>query len=68
MAKHVQTGSGDALPVSNLSLLIKNGPIQIRIHDCPFNTIGIDHVGQLPTIPTGNKWILTAVCPYSNFL
>ena len=22
----------------------------------------------MPTTPTGNKWILTAVCPYSNFL
>jgi len=31
-------------------------------------TIGMDYVGQLPTTPTGNKWILTAVCPYSNFL
>ena len=46
----------------------KHGPMQIRIYDCPFNTIGIDYVGQLPTTPTGNKWILTAVCPYSNFL
>ena len=41
----------------------KHGPMQIRIYDCPFNTIGIDYVGQLPTTPTGNKWILTAVCP-----
>ena len=46
----------------------KHRPMQIRIYDCPFNTIGIDYVGQLPTTPTGNKWILTAVCPYSNFL
>ena len=46
----------------------KHGPMQIRIYDCPFNTNGIDYVGQLPTTPTGNKWILTAVCPYSNFL
>ena len=46
----------------------KHEPMQIRIYDCPFNTIGIDYVGQLPTTPTGNKWILTAVCPYSNFL
>ena len=42
--------------------------MQIRIYDCPFNTIGIDYVGQLPTTPTGNKWILTAVCPYPNFV
>ena len=39
-----------------------------RIYDCPFNTIGIGFVGQLPTTPTGNKWILTAVYPCSNFL
>ena len=42
--------------------------MQIRIFDHPFNTLGIDYVGQLPTTPSGNKWILTAVCPYSNFL
>ena len=42
--------------------------MQIRIYDRPFSTIGIDYVGQLPTTPAGNKWILTAVYPYSNFL
>ena len=42
--------------------------MQIHIFNCPFNTIGIDYAGQLPTTPTGNKWILTAVRPYSNFL
>ena len=42
--------------------------MQICIYDCPFSTIGIDYVGQLPTTPPGNKWILTAVCPYSYFL
>ena len=46
----------------------KHGPMQIRIYDRPFSTIGIDYVGQLPSTPAGNKWILTAVCPYSNFL
>ena len=46
----------------------KHGPMQIRIYERPFSTIGIDYVGQLPTTATGNKWILTAVCPYSNFL
>ena len=29
---------------------------------------GIDFVGELPMFPSGNKWILTAVCPYSNYL
>ena len=42
--------------------------MQIRIFDGPFDTSGIGCVGQLPTSPYGNKWILTAVCPYSNFL
>ena len=42
--------------------------MQIRIFDGPFDTIGIGYVGQVPTSPLGNKWILTAVCPYSNFL
>ena len=31
-------------------------------------TLGVDYVGELPSSPSGNKWILTAVCPYSNFL
>ena len=46
----------------------KHGPMQVRTFDHPFNTLGIDYVGPLPTTPSGNKWILTAVCPYSNFL
>ena len=29
---------------------------------------GIDFVGELPMSPSGNRWILTAVCPYSNYL
>ena len=46
----------------------KHGPMQIRIFHHPFSTIVIDYVGQLPTTPTGTKWIVTAVCPYSIFL
>lgn len=46
----------------------KHGPMQVRIYNHPFHTLGIDYVGPLPVAPTGNKWILTAVCPYSNFL
>ena len=42
----------------------KHGPKQIRIFDGPFDTIGIGYVGQLPTSPSDNNWILTAVCPY----
>ena len=26
------------------------------------------YVGELPVSPNGNKWILTAVCPFSNYL
>ena len=57
------TGSGDALPTDP-----KHGPMQIRIYDCPFNTIGIAYVWQLPTTPASNKWILTVVYPNSSFL
>ena len=42
--------------------------MQLRLYQHPFHTLGIDFVGELPMSPTGNKWILTAVCPYSNYL
>ncbi|KAL9951307.1 hypothetical protein ACROYT_G043949 [Oculina patagonica] len=45
-----------------------HGPMQVRLYEHPFHTLGIDYVGKLPVSPHGNKWILTAVCPYSNFL
>ena len=45
-----------------------HGPMQVRLYEHPFHTLGIDYVGELPITPNGNKWILTAVCPYSNFL
>ena len=45
-----------------------HGPMQVRLYEHPFHTLGIDYVGELPVSPNGNKWILTAVCPYSNFL
>ena len=34
----------------------------------PFHTLGVDYVGELPVSPNGNKWTLTAVCPFSNYL
>ena len=46
----------------------KHGPMQVHLYQSPFYTIGIDYVGPLPQTPAGNKWIVTAVCPYSNFL
>ena len=45
-----------------------HGPMQVRLYQHPFHTLGVDYVGELPSSPSGNKWILTAVCPYSNFL
>lgn len=46
----------------------KHGPMQVHLYQSPFYTIGIDYVGPLPQTPSGNKWIITAVCPYSSFL
>ena len=40
----------------------------MRVYQYPFHTLGVDYVGELPQSLHGNKWILTAVCPYSNFL
>lgn len=46
----------------------KHGPMQVRMYEHPFHTVGIEYVGPLPSTSSGNKWILTAVCLYSNFL
>ena len=50
------------------SLQPAHGPMQIRLYQHPLHTLGVDHVGELPKSPSGNIWILTAVCPYSNYL
>ena len=42
--------------------------MQIRLYQYPFHTLGVDYVSELPKSPSGNKWILTAVCPYANYL
>ena len=42
--------------------------MQVRIYEHLFHTLGIDFVGELRCSPNGNKWILTAVCPFSNYL
>ena len=42
--------------------------MQLRLYQNAFHTLGVDYVGELPPSPSGNKWILTAVCPYSNYL
>ena len=46
-----------------------HGPMQVRIYEHPFHTPAIDFVGELPCSPPNrNKRILTAVCPFSNYL
>ena len=43
-------------------------PMQIRLYQYPFRTLGVGYVSELPKSRSGNKWILTVVCPYSNYL
>ena len=50
------------------SLQPAHGPMQVRLYQHPFHTLGVDYVGELPVSPNGNKWILTAVCPFSSYL
>ena len=50
------------------SLQPSHGPMQLRLYQYPFHTLGIDYVGELLPSPSGDRWILTAVCPYSNYL
>ena len=45
-----------------------HGAMQVRIYEHPFHALGIDFVGELPCSPNGNKWILIAVFPFSNYL
>ena len=45
-----------------------HGLMQVKLNEYTFHTLGIDYVGELPVTPNRNKWIFTAVCPYSNFL
>ena len=42
--------------------------MQLRLHQYPFHTLGVDFIGELPPSPSGNRWILTAVCLYSSYL
>ena len=50
------------------SLQPAHGPMQIRLYQHPLHTLGVDYVGELSKSPSGNRWILTAVCPYSHYL
>ena len=42
--------------------------MHLRSYKYPFYTLGIDFVGELPISPNNNKWLLTCVCPISNYL
>ena len=44
------------------------GPMNVRLYLHSFHTLGIDLVRELSVSVNGNKFILTAVCPFSNFL
>ena len=44
----------------------KPNPMKIIVYKYQFHTIGINFVGELPCSPSGNRWILTIVFPYSN--
>ena len=45
-----------------------DGPMHLRSYKYPFYTLGIDFVGELPISPNNHKWLLTCVCPFSNYL
>ena len=69
MAKHVRNWVRHCPQCIRFkSLKPSHGPMQLRLCQHPFHTLGVDYVGELPVSPTGNRWILTAVCPYSNYL
>ena len=50
------------------TLTRKQSPMNIRMYLYPFYMLGIDFIKLLPTSSSGNKCILTAVCPFSNFV
>ena len=46
----------------------QHGLMHSRFYDKPMNVLGIDFVGPFPKSANGNRYILTAVCPFSHFL
>ena len=46
----------------------QHGLLHPRFYDKPMNVLGIDFVGPFPKSTNGNRYILTAVCPFSHFL
>lgn len=45
-----------------------HGPMHVRSYDKPMHVLRIDFVGPFPKLTNGNRYILTAVCPFSHFL
>ena len=45
------------------SLQPSHGPMQLQQYQYPFHTLGVDYEEELPPSPSGNRWILTAICP-----
>ena len=54
--------------ISFKTLQQHHSPTQVHLYQHPFHTLSFDHVGELPLSPVGDKWIVAAACPYSNFL
>ena len=65
MAKHVRNWVCHCPQcIQFKSLKPSHSPMQIY----PFHTLAVDYVRELPVSPTGNRWILTTVCPYCDYL
>ena len=47
---------------------LKQGLMHPRFYDKPVKVLRIDLVGPLPKSDNGNRYIPTAVCPFSHFL
>ena len=45
----------------------QHGLMHPRYYDKPMNVLGIDFGGQFPKSANGNRYIHTAVCPFSHF-
>ena len=64
MSKHVKTWVQRRKHCLRFkSIPPKHGPMQVCMYQCPFETLG-----ELPVSSSGIKYILTVVCPFSNFL
>ena len=45
-----------------------HGPMHVHSYKYPFSTLVIDFAGELPISSNNNKWLLTCVCPFPNYL